>query len=108
MLSSIGDAFGLSAMNFSSASTRFSGFFSPAAALNATASAGSSWAGAAGFSSGRTDNHRTARGHETPASEASAAELTGLGQEATLEEDAFWARHAPGLRSLPQREQELW
>ena len=49
MLSSIGDAFGLSAMNFSSASTRFSGFFSPAAALNATASAGSSWAGAAGF-----------------------------------------------------------
>ena len=27
-------------------------------------------------------------------------------QEATLEEDAFWARHAPGLRALPQREQE--
>jgi len=27
-------------------------------------------------------------------------------QEATLEEDAFWARHSPGLRSLPQREQE--
>jgi hypothetical protein len=27
-------------------------------------------------------------------------------QEATLEEDAFWARHAPGLRGLPQREQE--
>ena len=35
-------------------------------------------AGAAGFSTGRSDNHRTARGHETPASEASAAELTGL------------------------------
>ena len=27
-------------------------------------------------------------------------------EEATLEEDAFWARHFPGLRSRPQREQE--
>ncbi|MDE0024500.1 MAG: hypothetical protein OXP69_08820 [Spirochaetaceae bacterium] len=27
-------------------------------------------------------------------------------QEATLEEHAFWARHFPGLRSLPQRQQE--
>ena len=27
-------------------------------------------------------------------------------QEATVEEDAFWARHSPGLRSLLQREQE--
>ena len=27
-------------------------------------------------------------------------------QEATVEEDAFWARHFPGLRALPQREQE--
>jgi len=27
-------------------------------------------------------------------------------EEATLEEDAFWARHFPGLRSLPQRDQE--
>ena len=27
-------------------------------------------------------------------------------QEATLEEDAFWARHSPGIRGLPQREQE--
>jgi N-acyl-D-aspartate/D-glutamate deacylase len=35
-------------------------------------------AGAIGFSTGRTDNHRTAAGHETPASQASAAELTGV------------------------------
>ncbi|RZI78361.1 MAG: D-aminoacylase [Variovorax sp.] len=35
-------------------------------------------AGAAGFSTGRSDNHRTSEGHETPASEASAAELTGI------------------------------
>jgi hypothetical protein len=27
-------------------------------------------------------------------------------QEATIEEHAFWARHFPGLRSLPQREAE--
>ncbi|MBC7601940.1 MAG: amidohydrolase family protein [Ramlibacter sp.] len=35
-------------------------------------------AGAVGFSTGRSDNHRTAEGKETPASEASAHELTGL------------------------------
>ncbi|MEJ8859324.1 amidohydrolase family protein [Variovorax robiniae] len=35
-------------------------------------------AGAAGFSTGRSDNHRTSDGLETPASEASAAELTGI------------------------------
>jgi N-acyl-D-aspartate/D-glutamate deacylase len=33
-------------------------------------------AGAAGFSTGRSDNHRTSEGKETPAAEASAAELT--------------------------------
>lgn len=37
-------------------------------------------AGAVGFSTGRTDNHRTSHGKETPASEASAAELAGLAQ----------------------------
>ena len=37
-------------------------------------------AGAAGFSSGRTDNPRTSRGDATPASEAGAAELVGLGR----------------------------
>ena len=35
-------------------------------------------AGAAGFSTGRSDNHRTSAGRETPASEATAAELAGI------------------------------
>ncbi len=35
-------------------------------------------AGAAGFSTGRSDNHRTSEGKDTPAAEASAAELTGI------------------------------
>jgi N-acyl-D-aspartate/D-glutamate deacylase len=37
-------------------------------------------AGAAGFTTGRTDNHRTARGAATPASEVDARELIGLGE----------------------------
>ncbi len=35
-------------------------------------------AGAAGFSTGRTDNHRTAKGHETPAATAAREELLEL------------------------------
>ncbi|HSV47954.1 MAG TPA: amidohydrolase family protein [Ramlibacter sp.] len=35
-------------------------------------------AGAAGFSTGRSDNHRTSEGKETPAGEADAAELCGI------------------------------
>ena len=37
-------------------------------------------AGAAGFSTGRTDNHRTTAGLATPAADATAAELAGLAQ----------------------------
>jgi N-acyl-D-aspartate/D-glutamate deacylase len=37
-------------------------------------------AGAAGFSTGRSDNHRTAEGKDTPASIADAAELTGIAE----------------------------
>ncbi|ROZ68958.1 amidohydrolase family protein [Ramlibacter sp. WS9] len=37
-------------------------------------------AGAAGFSTGRSDNHRTSEGKDTPAAKASAAELTGIAQ----------------------------
>ena len=37
-------------------------------------------AGAAGLSTGRSDNHRTSEGRETPASESSLAELTGIAQ----------------------------
>ncbi len=35
-------------------------------------------AGAAGFSTGRSDNHRTSEGKETPAAEASITELSGI------------------------------
>ena len=35
-------------------------------------------AGAVGFSSGRSDNHRTSEGKETPAAEATSAELCGI------------------------------
>jgi N-acyl-D-aspartate/D-glutamate deacylase len=37
-------------------------------------------AGAAGFTTGRSDNHRTARGAATPASEVDARELVGLAE----------------------------
>jgi len=37
-------------------------------------------AGAAGFSTGRSDNHRTARGAATPASEVDARELAGIAE----------------------------
>jgi N-acyl-D-aspartate/D-glutamate deacylase len=37
-------------------------------------------AGAVGFSTGRSDNHRTARGQATPASEASRRELCGIAE----------------------------
>jgi N-acyl-D-aspartate/D-glutamate deacylase len=37
-------------------------------------------AGAIGFSTGRTDNHRTSLGYETPASQADRSELLGLAQ----------------------------
>ncbi len=37
-------------------------------------------AGAAGFSTGRSDNHRTARGAATPASEVGAHELVGIAE----------------------------
>jgi N-acyl-D-aspartate/D-glutamate deacylase len=37
-------------------------------------------AGAAGFSTGRSDNHRTSEGKDTPAANAPHAELTGLAQ----------------------------
>ncbi|MEO7392785.1 MAG: amidohydrolase family protein [Ramlibacter sp.] len=40
-------------------------------------------AGAAGFSTGRSDNHRTAEGNDTPASLADAKELTGIAQAFT-------------------------
>jgi N-acyl-D-aspartate/D-glutamate deacylase len=37
-------------------------------------------AGAVGFSTGRSDNHRTARGQPTPASEANGRELSGIAE----------------------------
>ena len=62
-------------------------------------------AGAVGFSSGRSDNHRTSEGRETPAAEATAAELTGIaeafdGLVARRDPDGQRLRRAEGPRAL--------
>jgi N-acyl-D-aspartate/D-glutamate deacylase len=61
-------------------------------------------AGAVGFSTGRTDNHRGADGAETPAAEADAAELAGLARAfAGLEHGVLQAVSDFDMARSPER-----
>ncbi|MEZ5649472.1 MAG: amidohydrolase family protein [Burkholderiaceae bacterium] len=66
--------------------------------------------GAVGFSTGRSDNHRTAHGEETPASEADARELNALA--AAYEGLPYRVLHAVSdydcIRATPDNERALF